>query len=236
MDSDDYFDDLDSAFLQEVDALEAKQANAQLKPRTPTRPAQPRPPSAKRPPRSDIIEIDDSDDFGSFAIDEEDLRRIDKITNDALQGRAPLPGRNKPTFPQTNLRATVQTTLDGSILPEISKGASSSRQPTQRGSSNVSNGIAGPSRRTKQWDHTAFAKSGWKKPQAAKGKERAFGSFDDEAEEELEEEPEEFEQFPAPFVPIGCVVRCCVQKSLLTFGNIMSDQTGMCMIVCTNIA
>ena len=47
---------------------------------------------------------------------------------------------------------------------------------------------------TKKWDHTEFAKSGWKKPKA-KAKARV-----DDAEEDIEDEAPEFEQFPAPFI------------------------------------
>jgi ATP-dependent DNA helicase MPH1 len=64
--------------------------------------------------------------------------------------------------------------------------------------------------KTKVWDRTAFAKSGWKKPAPkgkAKGKGKAsFENDDDDAEEEFgnqEDEEMEFEQFPAPFVSLG---------------------------------
>ncbi|KAI0085640.1 hypothetical protein BDY19DRAFT_964916 [Irpex rosettiformis] len=205
MNSDEYFDDLDSAFLQEVDAIEA--IHTQLKPtrtQTPTRLPQTRPSPAKRPIRSDVIEIDDSDDFGSFFIDEQDLEIIDKLTNEALQSRPSIAGPGRTTFARTSSRATLQTTLDGSILSESErKNSSSSRQSMQRNNSNVYNGFVGQSRTTKQWDRTAFAKSGWRKPQNAKGKEKALGSFDEEIEDEEEGEPEEFEQFPSPCVSVG---------------------------------
>ncbi len=209
MSSDEYFDELDSAFLQEVDAIEATHTQA---PPAPVRPlaAKSRPPVAqKKPPTKDVIEIGDSDDFGSFAIDDQDLEIIDKLTDDALRGRPPVAGPSR-TFARTNSRPTVQTTLDGTVLSGPSRNVATSRLPLQRKDSNALNGSFAQPRKTKQWDHTAFAKSGWRKPQSAKGKEKAFGSFDDEVEEEEEEETEEFEQFPAPFVPIGCVIRCCI--------------------------
>ena len=69
-----------------------------------------------------------------------------------------------------------------------------SRKPMSRTNSSVRSPFAGRPKKTKQWDHTAFAKYGWKKP---KGKGKA--SFDDgEDEEEDVDEPVEFEQFPAP--------------------------------------
>lgn len=214
MSSDEYFDELDSAFLQEVEAIEAThtQATRVPPPPAPVRPpaAKSRPPGAqKKPPTKDVIEIDDSDDFGSFAIDDQDLEIIDKLTDDALRGRLPVAGPSR-TFARTNSRPTVQTTLDGTVLSGPSRNVSNPRLPMQRKDSSAFNGSFAQPRKTKQWDHTAFAKSGWRKPQSAKGKEKAFGSFEDEVEDEEEEEPEEFEQFPAPFVPIGCVIRFCM--------------------------
>jgi ATP-dependent DNA helicase MPH1 len=50
-------------------------------------------------------------------------------------------------------------------------------------------------RKAKKWDHTAFSKTGRRrKVGKGKGKENM-----DEAEGE--EDPVEFEQFPAPFIP-----------------------------------
>jgi len=49
-------------------------------------------------------------------------------------------------------------------------------------------------RKTKKWDHTAFAKTG-RRRKAGKGKEKE--NIDEEGDEE---EVVEFQQFPAPFV------------------------------------
>lgn len=205
MSSDEYFDELDSAFLQQVDAIEA----AHVQPRASSS-AQPTPPVQARVPNvarshSDQTAIaidDDSDDFGSFAIDAQDLELIDQIVDKAVRNppsSAPVAGPSRP-FGRTTSRATIQTTLFGGIATEpSSKAPSSSRQPVSRNGSNANNGAVGGSRKTKKWDHTAFAKTGWKKP---KGKEKR--SFEGEEEEE-EEEPEGFEQFPAPFVSVGYV-------------------------------
>lgn len=153
MSSDEYFDELDSAFLQEVDAIEARH----------TQQAHASAPAPVLPPAKDVIEIDDSDDsddYGWFPMNDQALAAIDKLTVDALRG-----------------------------------------QP--------------PASKTKQWAHTT-AKTGRTKPQSAKGKEKAYGSFADEVneevkeEEEEEEEPEEFEQFPPPFVSTGCVMCLCI--------------------------
>ncbi|KAI0690699.1 hypothetical protein BC835DRAFT_1363433 [Cytidiella melzeri] len=203
MSSDEYFDELDSAFLQEVEAIEATHTQLGSKSGL-VRPAQPLPLPARKP-AVDVIDIDDSEDFGSFAIDDHDLEIIDNLTNEAFRNCAPLAGPSKIAFARTTSKATIQTTLDGSILAEAPKNATSVRQPMQRHNSNASNGFVGQSKKTKQWDHTAFAKTGWKKPQAVKGKAKAVNPFGDEAEEEEEqdEELEEFEQFPAPFVSLG---------------------------------
>lgn len=228
MNSDDYFDDdMDSAFLEQVDALEAAHTQAQARPQAlATRPhpprAQPRAPSPANP----VIEIDDSYDFDTLDIDEADLQAIDQACHDALNGRkTPVAGPSKSGLQRTASAATVQTTLFGGVAEQPVAGPStaaphSGRGP-QRRTSSATNLFLGKPNKTKKWDHTAFAKSGWKKPKDAKGKEKVFGSFDDEEEEE---EPVEFEQFPAPVVSVGYV-----QERLLCMIFIPDHLTDLCV-------
>lgn len=85
---------------------------------------------------------------------------------------------------------THQTTLDGGVL----------KQP-QAGPSGQSAGSSHPfgrrASKTKYWDQTAFAKTGWKSTKGGKGKGKGRQYSDDEEEDE---EEIEFAQFPAPFI------------------------------------
>ena len=224
MDSDDYFDDeLPSAVLHQFDAIDAAYTETTTTAQPTPGPSRPPPPPKRKHPtpskqqkapqkRREVITIDDSDEFDEFDVDmnEEAFMAIDRACDAALHGNGrkqpPPAGPNKLPFSRTNSRATVQTTLTGGIVdPSSSKkpAATAPRSPVRRRTTSTNQDILrGKPKKTKQWDHTAFAKTGWKAPKSAKGKERATGSFD--AEEEVEEEKIEFEQFPAPFVPVGC--------------------------------
>lgn len=196
MSSDDYFfdDELDSAFLNEVDAIEAAHT---LPPRTTTAAvARPGSPPRQPFPARSFIDIEDSDPFDAFDFDV-------AVLQDIHEGRVQPPGPSKPPAQRTSSRNTIQTTLLGGVVQDTSrsKPKSSTKSSFQRTNS-VQTTLT--EKRTKQWDRTAFAKSGWRQTAEdkarKKGKERA--SFDnDDGDERVE-----FEQFPAPFVPIGCVV------------------------------
>lgn len=82
MSSDEYFDELDSAFLQEVDTIEARH----------TQQAHTSALAPVLPPAKDVIEIDDSDDsddYGWFLMNDQALATIDKLTVDELRGQPP---------------------------------------------------------------------------------------------------------------------------------------------------
>ncbi|KAG1871187.1 hypothetical protein C8R48DRAFT_698038 [Suillus tomentosus] len=190
MSSSDYgFDDeLDSAILNELDVIEAAH-------RPPLRnPPKPPPPAAKAPKP-----LDEEDSFLdlSLEIDDAELQRIDTFIDAVYKGNAqPVAGPSNHARPPS--KNTVQRTLFGDIAqPTVS---SSRQSPTKRSSlqrtkSSPRKPFGQQAPRTKQWDHTVFAKSGWKKPKTVKGKGKDDG--DDE------EEHVEFEQFPAPFVSVG---------------------------------
>jgi ATP-dependent DNA helicase MPH1 len=93
---------------------------------------------------------------------------------------------------------TVQTTLFGSIPPTSSKNKNAApiQKQSQRSQSNPRNPFGQQAKRSKIWDHTEFAKTGWKR---SKSKTTTQQTLDDNDEGE-EEEPVEFEQFPAPVV------------------------------------
>lgn len=193
MSSDDFFDDeLDSAILKEVDAIEAA-AIADFSSRN----EKINPPSTvgqQQRTRSTpvVIDLSDSEEFGSFALDDAQLQQIDRICAHHFSN-----SRDKPVASSSRIglaqrsssKCSLQTTLFGEILQP---GVTVPKKTFQRTHSKAP---PREERRTKQWDHTAFAKTGWR----AAGKRK--GLFDGEDEENHEDEIE-FEQFPAPIVSI----------------------------------
>ncbi|KAJ4494291.1 hypothetical protein C8R41DRAFT_829634 [Lentinula lateritia] len=176
MSSDGYFDDdIDDETLQQLDAIEAQYQQS-----TEQRPVSARAPSP--------INIDSSDYGESIDLDESALDALKAIEDGTFQQ---LPRKVAPSLARSSSKGTLQTTLFGEVIPA---GASTTRSKphAQRTRSKQE------PRKTKQWDHTAFAKTGVKTGNArGKGKKKK----QDEDEEEEEEEEFEFEQFPPPFPP-----------------------------------
>ncbi|KAJ6574861.1 hypothetical protein B0H19DRAFT_1126072 [Mycena capillaripes] len=132
----------------------------------------------------------DGDDLTFGDIDERELERLDTFIEDSYQGKAqPVAGPSR-----TASRGTLQTTLFGGVLPPSPPRVPRTQNQTTRSAPRNPFGQQAP--KTKKWDQTAFAKSGNRKygERNAKGKGKATHN------DEEEEEPVEFEQFPAPFV------------------------------------
>lgn len=208
MDSDDYFDEeLDSAIIHEFDAIEAAHTSPQKSYRTTT--AKLAVPATRPSPSRSVIEILDSDPFDAFDFDVADLHDIQENQHDDPRPTPgqPVAGPSKAPFRRTASKATLQTTLFGDVIPaDPSKGKGSkpqSKGPMERSTSSR-NLFGEHTRKTKHWDHTAFSKTGYKQTAADRAKRKGKNriSFDDE-DDESEEEVVEFEQFPAPFVPVG---------------------------------
>ncbi|KAL1728883.1 P-loop containing nucleoside triphosphate hydrolase protein [Schizophyllum commune] len=177
MSSDDLFSDIDDAALAEIDRIEAE-ATQNTK--------------APPPPKPSVPDPDDSYFDDDLDIPTEELERLDQFVEDAYAGKA------KPT--SKPVTASRQTTLFGDVLSDgASRPKPLSRAPSsniQRSGSFSRRGSGRGPVKTKQWDHTQFAKTGLKH-----GKSKGKGKARDEDEEEDEEEETiEFEQFPAPFV------------------------------------
>jgi ATP-dependent DNA helicase MPH1 len=204
MSSDDYFDDdIDSSVLKEIDILEAKAT--QPVPVKNTSYSSTSATHLKLQPK-EIISIDSDDYDMSFNVNSSDLARLDALVDDAYKGHAGPSGGSR--LSRTKSQNTIQTTLDGSVLaPNTSKAPNSATAGLSRPRTNQRNnfGISHQSRKVKSWDHTQFAKTGWKRSASSKGKGKGKGSLgnEDEEEEEVDEEDIEFEQFPAPFIPVG---------------------------------
>ncbi|THH21565.1 hypothetical protein EW146_g39 [Bondarzewia mesenterica] len=191
MSSDGYFDDdLDQDFLNELDAIEASQFVSSSK--TPIVAPITRAGTKAGPL---VLTRDDSDYDITFDIDERDLQTLDGLIEDAYSGK-PAPVTRPPRSNGLSRAPSggIQTTLFGGVAETLSSNRTggSSKGPLQRSKSSGQQ-----FKKTKVWDHTAFAKSGprRRKSDKGKGKEPADGDDGEEGEKP------EFEQFPAPFIP-----------------------------------
>jgi ATP-dependent DNA helicase MPH1 len=193
--SSDYFDDenISPEVFEELDAIEAAYFS----------------PSKLPPPRrlqSVSSHQSSSDGFG-FDIDESELARLDKFIEDEYNAKSvPAPGR-------TNIglgAPSMQTNLFGEVIPSSSTSKSQKVAPPkrlERTQPTSRNPFGQQARKTKVWDHTEYAKTGFKRTKS-KGKEKQKGVFTDDHEEY--DEPEEFEQFPAPLMLPGKPLICAV--------------------------
>ncbi|KAI1797687.1 P-loop containing nucleoside triphosphate hydrolase protein [Ganoderma leucocontextum] len=164
------------------------------------------------PRRAAIPEGDDSSDYyfdDPLTLDEADCAEIDAVVErrnahsaGAISARSiPEPSGQSSLLGgrHSNL---MQRTLFGEVVFEVEPPKTGSNaRPFQRTRSSLRQmPLPGQAKRTKQWDRTAYAKTGWRKPkpnqEKGKGKGRASDNEDDE-------EPIEFEQFPAAEVPVG---------------------------------
>ena len=190
MSSDGFFqeEDIDQSFLKELDAIEASSHQ----------PPKLQPPKAPPLTRNDTFDYFDE----TFDVDDSELMRLDNFIENAYRGKAaPVACPSNPG--RTNSKGMVQTTLFGGVLPEASsktKGPPSFSRSLQRTTSKKK-AFGQQAPKTKVWDQTAFAKTGWRKGPKGNGKGKAFD--DREQDDWDDEEPEEFEQFPAPFVSVG---------------------------------
>ncbi|KAF5382937.1 hypothetical protein D9757_006326 [Collybiopsis confluens] len=170
MPSDDFFfDDVDAETLQQLNDIEARLEN--------------------NPPRAQVanrahspIELESSDYGESFDMDAKTLEALDAIEkSQQVQPRM-------STFPpsSTSSKGTLQTTLFGDVLPREAPGGRN-QSNLQRSTSKYAQQEP---RKVKQWDHTAFAKTGIKSTKKGKGKEKQHNDDVDEEEENLQIEPD----------------------------------------------
>ena len=209
--SDDYFfgdEDFGSpAFIAGLDAFEAahnlqQQATtsapapalaSHLVFRPPSRPAPVTGSSTSRfkSPAAEVINISDDDEYkfgDSFDLENTNWEEFDQRTEAQAQqpqnGTGPVPGPSTTRqFTRTSSGKLQQQTLWGLPAPPENR---SKLPPRQKGKT---------MKKTKTWDRTAYAKTGWRNPN--KGKNKATDSDGEEVEEEQDERVE-FEQFPLP--------------------------------------
>ena len=111
------------------------------------------------PPQSPTDGSDDEFACFTSTLTDAELAFVDQIANDYYNG-VPVAGPSGAPLGPTTSRALI------------------------RNSSGANNCIVGQTMKTKQWDYTVFAQVGWRKPHSGRGKEKALGAFDDEAEDE----------------------------------------------------
>jgi len=181
-------DEINPAVLNELAAIEASQVASTSKPMV-------RKPSANLvPPPLTVADSDDLFDL-SFDVGVQDLQMLDAAIERDYRQKAGSTSKSPSsgTFSSRSLSGR-QVTLFGDV---ISPKTSPSKKPpsSRRGAQQRRSPSRPVNRKTKKWDHTAFAKTG-RRPKVGrvKGKENVDEERDDE-------EVVEFEQFPAPFVP-----------------------------------
>jgi ATP-dependent DNA helicase MPH1 len=237
MSSEDYFNDsenVDSAFFDALDAIEATHIVSQMKHPSP-RPAvyvsnsshstalpstskqtvvQARPiASDRRPPagtakfQPDPIDVDADDSYDQF-MDELDIVELEAI--DRAVEAASKPASDVPHL-QAGSSFTRQVDLFGRVvedpLPRHLRPQTQSKQ--------ASRPFGKKAQKVKKRDHTAFAKSGWTKTKSSKSKGKIAATTRDADEdiEDFEQSADEFEQFPAPLRKSTSILRNNVHLS-----------------------
>jgi ATP-dependent DNA helicase MPH1 len=190
MNSDDFYDDLDSAALEQIDALES----AALLKRNIVSDTGHRV-SGDRGSKGKPLSIgEDSFDL-SFNFDESELQALDPV-------------EKRPQAGPSRLGRTIQTTLDGGFVTPSQKPPNSRSQiQGVKSPSDKQFGLMAP--KTKKWDHTAFAKTGIRiaKRAQAKGKvidTDGWGGEQPEYEFVDQSPGKSSGQLPAPFMPSEC--------------------------------
>ncbi|KAK0208528.1 hypothetical protein DFS33DRAFT_1459264 [Desarmillaria ectypa] len=184
MSSDGFFsdDDIDDAFLKELNAIEAAHFS---------------PPKAARPVAPPTVDEDDSFNL-TFDFNEENFRKVDQDVMKSYQRQS----SDMASTRKSSSLGHLQTTLFGEVLPSRAS-SSKPKAAQQRAQSTSKNPFGQQAPKTKYWDHTEFAKSGLKSSKNKdKGKGKGKASFDFPEGEDFDESLE-FEQFPAPFIFVG---------------------------------
>jgi len=174
-DYDEYFDTIDEGILAQVDELDAAGTTAQSS--NISRPAVPTRESSK----SVSIATNGEEDTAlhDLTLDMSDMDELEEAAAQQLRSRAG-PGPSAQ-------RAYMQTKLQGGKLPPQSP----QRQPQRRPP------FGQKSKKTKVWDQTAFAKTGWKSTKTSKSKKGKGRAGDDENDEECVD----LDDVPAPYMP-----------------------------------
>lgn len=177
---DEYFDSIDDDILDDLNALESN-FNAQGASSQPSTSKQPQKSASNRPatPHTDTDYT-----FDDLPLDTEELKKLE----DAALKQAQI-GPSRWIEPVANMNASRQTNLHGDVVQTQSPQRQVQHRPA----------FGQKLQKTKTWDQTAFAKTGWKSTKPPKGKRTKSKSFGGEMEEN--EDLVDLEGLPKPFMP-----------------------------------
>ncbi|CAG8645682.1 10842_t:CDS:2, partial [Acaulospora colombiana] len=177
---DEYFDSLDDEVLAEVNALEATHNERQQS-------ATNRTESTKDAPKALILSDTESElEFEEVSMNVEDMKRLEE----AASKRIKQIGSSKWIAPAHNMATSRQTNLFGEVLDNQPQSQQTQHRPA----------FGQKLRKTKVWDKTAFAKTGWRSTKPPKGRKGKGKAVD---EEMGEEEYVDLEGLPEPFMPLS---------------------------------
>ncbi|KAG8812826.1 3'-5' DNA helicase, partial [Serendipita sp. 399] len=216
---DDDFDSLDADVLAEMDAFEAKVASRNENPNTTYFPVTKRveDTSKNAPNKKEIIDVDDM--FDDLTIDLEDMNSLEVAASSRAAARAT--STTKPAYNHSKVTYSTGSAVAGPSNSRLQKHNSSTVTGTTSGSlqTNLHGEILYPSsppiqqpkhtgkrpafgqriRKSKVWDQTAFAKSGWKSTKAPADKKTKAKKPN--GEEDGDELDVDLGDLPAPFMP-----------------------------------
>jgi ATP-dependent DNA helicase MPH1 len=148
-DYDEYFNSLDDAALAEVNALEAAH-NAQQH-NSPNRTE-----STKDASKAQSLSDTESEfEFEEVSMNIEDMKRLEE----AASNRVKQLGPPRWIAPVTNMSTARQTNLFGEVLDKQPQSQQTQHRPA----------FGQKLRKTKVWDQSAFARTGWRSTKPSKG-------------------------------------------------------------------
>lgn len=179
-DYDEYFDSIDDDILEDLNVLESNYdaKGFTSKPSTSKQPAK----SASNRPVTPHTDTDYT--FDEISVDTEELKQLEDA---ALKQAQAAPSRR--IEPVANMSNSRQINLHGDVLPPQSPQRQVQHRPA----------FGQKLQKTKTWDQTAFAKTGWKSTKPPKAKRTKSKSTGDGIEEE--EDYVDLEGLAKPFMP-----------------------------------
>jgi ATP-dependent DNA helicase MPH1 len=176
-DYDEYFDTIDDDVLAQVDALDTTGNFGQP-------PNKPSATSTKKPSKSasNGTPGDSDSAFFDLTLDGDDMKELEEAAVRRLNAQ-PGPSRQG---------GSRQIDLHGKTLPPQSPQKPVQHRPV----------FGQKMKKTKVWDQTAFAKTGWKSTKPIKGK-KGKGKAAADDENDGDEECVDLDDVPAPFMPRG---------------------------------
>lgn len=182
---DDYFDSIDDDILEDLNALETShQTNSAT-----SKPSSTKKPVKGAPKKPETPHTDTDSAFDDFSFDTEELKRVEDAAMKQANAQA---GPSRWIEPVGNTNTSKQINLHGNFV----RSQSPQRQVQHRPA------FGQKLQKTKVWDQTAFAKTGWKStkpPKDRRSRSKNKSSGDNALEED--EDYVDLEGLPEPFMP-----------------------------------